>query len=115
MSQFTPGTLISYRKRDWMILPSTEDDILLIKPLGGSDEEITGVFLPLAIQDEKVEKATFKKPTANNIGNFETAKLLYNASRLSLRNAAGPFRCMAKLSFRPRSYQIVPLVMALKQ
>ena len=98
-----------------MVLPNTEDDVLLIKPLGGSDEETTGVFLPLAIQDEKVEKATFKKPTANNIGNFETAKLLYNASRLSLRNAAGPFRCMAKLSFRPRSYQIVPLVMALKQ
>jgi superfamily II DNA or RNA helicase len=115
MGQFTPGTLINYRKRDWMVLPNTDDDILLIKPLGGSDEETTGVFLPLAIQDEKVEKATFKKPTADNIGNFETAKLLYNASRLSLRNAAGPFRCMAKLSFRPRSYQIVPLVMALKQ
>lgn len=115
MDQFTPGTLINYRKRDWMVLPNTDDDVLLIKPLGGSEEETTGIFVPLATQDEKVEKATFKKPTADNIGNFETAKLLYNASRLSLRNAAGPFRCMAKLSFRPRSYQIVPLVMALKQ
>ena len=28
---------------------------------------------------------------------------------------SGPFRCMGKLSFRPRSYQLVPLVMSLKQ
>jgi SNF2 family DNA or RNA helicase len=40
---------------------------------------------------------------------------LFDAARLSFRNASGPFRCMGKLSFRPRSYQIVPLVMALKQ
>ncbi|MCD8741979.1 DEAD/DEAH box helicase [Mucilaginibacter roseus] len=115
MSQFTPGNLVKYRNRDWMVLPSTEEDILLIKPLGGSDEETTGIFLPLATQEEKVAKASFEDPTTKNIGNFETAKLLYDASRLSLRNAAGPFRCMARLSFRPRSYQIVPLVMALKQ
>ncbi|MFV0328997.1 MAG: helicase-related protein [Dysgonomonas sp.] len=98
-----------------MVLPSNEDRILLIKPLGGSDEEITGVFMPLAIDTEVIEKASFKAPTPCQIGNFETAKLLYNASRLSLRNAAGPFRSMGKLSFRPRAYQVVPLVMALKQ
>ena len=112
---YNPGNLIKYRNRDWMVLPSNEDQIILVKPLGGSDEETTGIFLPLAKDIEAIEKATFKEPTSNQIGNFETAKLLYNASRLSLRNAAGPFRSMGKLSFRPRSYQVVPLVMALKQ
>lgn len=115
MNKFTPGNLITYRNRDWMVLPSDNDQLLKIKPLGGSDEETTAVFLPLAIGDEEVKKATFSEPTADDIGNYETAKLLYNASRLSLRNAAGPFRCMGKLSFRPRPYQMVPLVMALKQ
>ncbi|MBF0651508.1 DEAD/DEAH box helicase [Dysgonomonas sp. GY75] len=114
-NRYTPGNLIQYRNREWMVLPSNEDRILLIKPLGGSDEEITGVFMPLAIDTEVIEKASFKAPTPRQIGNFETAKLLYNASRLSLRNAAGPFRSMGKLSFRPRAYQVVPLVMALKQ
>lgn len=113
--KFTPGNLVRYRNRDWMVLPSNEEQVVLVKPLGGSDEEITGIFLPLAKDFEKIDKATFKEPTPNQIGNFETAKLLYNASRLSLRNAAGPFRSMGKLSFRPRSYQVVPLVMALKQ
>jgi SNF2 family DNA or RNA helicase len=114
-NQYTPGNLIRYRNRDWMVLPSNEEQVVIVKPLGGSDEEITGIFLPLANDFEKIDKATFKEPTPNQIGNFETAKLLYNASRLSLRNAAGPFRSMGKLSFRPRSYQVVPLVMALKQ
>lgn len=114
-NSYTPGNLVRYRNRDWMVLPSNDDQIVLVKPLGGSDEETTGIFLPLAKDFEKIHKATFKEPTSNQIGNFETAKLLFNASRLSLRNAAGPFRSMGKLSFRPRSYQVVPLVMALKQ
>lgn len=114
-NKYSPGNLVRYRNRDWMVLPSNEENILLVKPLGGSDEETTGIFMPLAKDVETVEKASFKEPTPNQIGNFETAKLLYNASRLSLRNAAGPFRSMGKLSFRPRSYQVVPLVMALKQ
>ena len=67
MSQFTPGNLVKYRNRDWMVLPSIEEDILLIKPLGGSDEETTGIFLPLATQEEKVTKASFEDPTAKYI------------------------------------------------
>lgn len=115
MQKFTPGNLVHYRNRDWMVLPSDDEDVLMIKPLGGSEEEITGVFLPLAREKEKLSSATFPQPNINQIGSFETAKLLFNAARLSLRDAAGPFRAMAKLSFRPRAYQIVPLVMALKQ
>lgn len=114
-NKYTPGNLIRYRNRDWMVLPSNNDQIILVKPLGGSDEETTGIFMPLAKDAEGVEKSSFKEPTPNQIGNFETVKLLYDASRLSLRNAAGPFRSMGKLSFRPRAYQVVPLVMALKQ
>lgn len=110
-----PGTLIHYRKRDWMVLPSDDTDILRIKPLGGTEEEETAVYLPIAIQNEKITSANFPEPDPKEIGAFETARILFDASRLSFRNAAGPFRCMGKLSFRPRSYQLVPLVMALKQ
>jgi superfamily II DNA or RNA helicase len=110
-----PGELVHYRKRDWIVLPSDDENLLRIKPLGGSEEEETAVFLPLSLLSEKITPARFPDPKANEIGSFETARMLFDASRLSFRNAAGPFRCMGKLSFRPRSYQLVPLVMALKQ
>jgi superfamily II DNA or RNA helicase len=98
-----------------VVLPSEDSELLLLKPLGGSDEEITGIFLPVASRDEKPQTYHFIKPSADDLGDFTSAKLLYNAARLSFRNAAGPFRCLGKLSFRPRAYQMVPLIMALKQ
>lgn len=112
---YKPGTLVTYRNRDWMVLPSDDAEILTVRPLGGSEEEVTGIYLPLAMHEEKISLADFPEPQPDEIGSFETAKILFNASRLSFRNAAGPFRCMGKLSFRPRTYQLVPLVMALKQ
>lgn len=112
---YKPGSLVTLRNRPWVVLPSDDNDLLLLKPLGGSDEEITGIFKPLANIADKPQSYNFVKPSENDLGDFTSAKLLYNAARLSFRNAAGPFRCLGKLSFRPRSYQIVPLIMALKQ
>lgn len=111
----TPGKLIRLRGREWIVLPSADKDIMMVKPLGGSNDEITGIYLPLRAPEDYWEEAHFPKPGPDDINDFESAKLLFDASRLSFRHAAGPFRCMGKLSFRPRSYQIVPLVMALKQ
>jgi superfamily II DNA or RNA helicase len=112
---FQPGKLVTFRQRDWVVLPSADADLLMLKPLGGSDEETMGIFLPLNAVNDRVREATFPKPSPDDIDDFESAKLLFDATRLSFRNASGPFRCMARLSFRPRAYQIVPLVMALKQ
>ncbi|EJF10769.1 helicase-related protein [Pontibacter sp. BAB1700] len=111
----TPGKIIRLRGRRWIVMPSPDKDLLLAKPLGGTDDEITGIFLPLQVAGDKIEEDTFPEPTVDDLGDFSTARLMFDASRLSFRNASGPFRCTAKLSFRPRSYQIVPLVMALKQ
>src|SRR6056297_122800 len=109
------GELISLRNRDWVVQPSDNEDLLIIKPLGGSEAETTGIYLPLEIDKEKPKDACFKAPTTEDLGDISTSRILYNAARLSFRNGAGPFRSLAKLSFRPRAYQIVPLVMALKQ
>jgi superfamily II DNA or RNA helicase len=98
-----------------MVLPSDDDALLRIRPLGGSEEETTAVLLDLNMPGEEVSSASFPQPKPDEIGSYETAKLLFDASRLSFRNSAGPFRCMGKLSFSPRAYQLVPLVMALKQ
>ena len=113
--EFKPGSLVTLRDRPWMILPSEDDDLLLVKPLGGSEDEITGIYKPLANETDLPQSYNFIKPSSQDLGDFSSARLLYNATRLSFRNASGPFRCLGKLSFRPRAYQMVPLIMALKQ
>ena len=111
---FSPGCLVRVRERDWVVQPSDDPDLLLLKPLGGSDDETTGIFLPLDIREDRPTLTQFPLPTREDIGNLQSARLLYDATRLSFRNGAGPFRSLAKLSFRPRAYQMVPLVMALR-
>ena len=111
---YKTGTLVHTRGRDWVVLPSERDDLLRLKPLDGREEDVRGIFLPLS-KDGEIRPSQFGPPTADDLGSARAARLLFDASRLSLRSAAGPFRCAAKLGFRPRSYQMVPLVMALKQ
>ena len=115
MESFSPGKLVTFRGRDWVVLPSDDENLLVVKPLGGTDHEVAGVYLPLEIEHDKPKDARFEKPTAEDLSDFSTARMLYDSARLAFRNGAGPFRALAKISFRPRSYQLVPLVMALRQ
>lgn len=112
---FQTGALVRVRNRDWIVLPSDDKNLLLLKPLGGAEEEITGIYLPLNFNSDEIKSSEFPLPSNQDIGDLHSSRLLYNACRLSFRNGAGPFRSLAKLSFRPRSYQMVPLIMALKQ
>lgn len=110
-----PGKLVTLRGRDWVVLPSDTSGLLVVKPLGGGEDEITGIYLPLGIEHDAPRDARFSPPTPEDLGDVTTAKLLFESARLAFRNGAGPFRALAKLSFRPRSYQLVPLIMALRQ
>jgi superfamily II DNA or RNA helicase len=110
----SPGRLVSLRGREWVVLPSDDAETLLLKPLGGSDEEITGIYLPLGFKDDEPTEAEFPPPKREDLGAFTSARLLLESARLAFRNGAGPFRCLAKLSFRARAYQMVPLIMSLR-
>jgi superfamily II DNA or RNA helicase len=105
-----PGTLIHARGREWVVLPESHDDLLMARPVGGLDEEITGI-LPAV---EPVQSASFPLPTRDDIGDFRSGQLLRDAARLSTRAAAGPFRSFGRIAAEPRPYQLVPLMMALK-
>ena len=111
----SPGRLVSLRGREWVVLPSDDADTLLLKPLGGSEEEITGIYLPLKFPEDEPSEAEFPRPAIPDLGSFSSARLLLESARLAFRNGAGPFRCLAKLSFRPRAYPMVPLILALRQ
>lgn len=110
MSEFAVGSLVAARGREWVVLPESEADVLVLRPLGGTDDETTG----LDVQLEEVRPATFGLPDPEDAGDFRSARMLYDAVRLGFRASAGPFRSFASLGVEPRPYQLVPLLMALK-
>ena len=107
---YTVGSLVKARGREWVVLPDSTDDLLVLRPLGGSDDEIAGIYIPL----EPVTPATFDLPDPSQVGDYRSARLLRDAVRLGFRSSAGPFRSFARVGFEPRPYQLVPLLMALK-
>lgn len=109
--QFAPGALVSARGREWVVLPESEPDLLILRPLGGGVDDTAAVFPHL----EPVTAASFAPPTVDDLGDATSASMLRTALRLGFRSTAGPFRSLASLAVEPRAYQYVPLMMALRQ
>lgn len=112
-ASFQPGSLVSARGREWVVLPQSTDDTLHLRPLGASEEDATLIYLP--IEPSPVGPATFPWPTVDQASNFAAGQLLRDALQLKLRMGAGPFRSFGNIAVEPRAYQLVPLLMALKQ
>ena len=109
---YAPGSLISARGREWVVLGGSSADTLRVRPVTGSDEDRTLIHLPL--ESEPVREAQFPLPGTHQLGGHDSALLLRDALLLSLRRGAGPFRSIGQISVEPRAYQLVPLLMALK-
>jgi superfamily II DNA or RNA helicase len=112
-AQFSPGTLIRARGREWIVLVGSDEENLKVRPVSGSEEDVALIHVPL--ESEPVTDATFPAPTAEQRGGQDAALLLRDALLLSLRRGAGPFRSIGQVAVEPRAYQLVPLLMALKQ
>lgn len=109
---FAPGDLVRARGREWVALPSPQDRILALRPLSGSENDT--VILDPKLEILPVEPARFDLPADATTTVQAKAALLADAMRLTLRRGAGPFRSAAQLAFEPRTYQLVPLLMALR-
>ena len=107
---FSVGSLVEARGREWIVLPGSDDRLVRVRPLGGSDEETTGIDLGV----ETVEPAQFELPDPANVGDHRYSRLLRDAVRLSSRAAVGPFRSFGRIAVDPRPYQLVPLLLGLK-
>lgn len=108
--RFAVGSLIEARGREWVVLPESSEHLILARPLGGTDDEVTGICTTL----EQVASAQFKRPDPNYLGDYHSCAMLRNALRLGFRSSAGPFRCFGKIAVEPRPYQLVPLLMGMK-
>jgi len=109
---FAPGDLVRARGREWVALPSPREGILALRPLSGSENDT--VILDPSLETQPVAAARFDLP-ADAVPTVQAkAALLADAMRLTLRRGAGPFRSAAQLAFEPRTYQLVPLLMALR-
>ena len=115
---FRPGDLVEVRGREWVVLPLQEDqdreNVLKLRPLSGSEEDATLIYLPLEAEPPKQASFAPPDPEKHRPGAQDSAILLRDALRLKLRAGAGPFRSFGELNFEPRAYQLVPLMMGLK-
>lgn len=107
---FAVGNLVKARGREWVVLPDSADDFLIVRPLGGTGAEVAGIDTAL----ENVTPASFALPDPTRIGDFQSCRLLRDAIRLGFRSSAGPFRSFGHIAVEPRPYQLVPLMMALR-
>lgn len=108
---FTVGSLVRARGREWVVLPESSEEMAMLRPLGGGDTEVTGILKAL----EAIAPAQFEHPDPGLAGDYRSSRMLRDALRLGFRASAGPFRSFGHLNFEPRPYQLVPLLMGLKQ
>jgi superfamily II DNA or RNA helicase len=111
VAEYASGALVRARGREWVVLPESEPDFLVLRPLGGGHEDVAGIFPAL----ETVTSASFPPPTVDDLGDAQSAGLLRTALRIGFRSSAGPFRSLAGIAVEPRAYQYVPLMLALRQ
>ncbi len=115
-----PGSIVRCRNRDWVLVPSDDDNVYLLRPLTGATDEFVAIHKDLSnligyeLGEERVRPSQFDPPTAGDLSDATSAHLLWQAARLTLREGATPFRSLGRISIRPRVYQFVPLLMALR-
>jgi len=109
--EFQPGSLVQARGREWVVLPESQPPVLVLRPLGGG----AATWLHAELEPGGVQPACFPPPDPETVGNRSSGLLLRDALTLKLRAGAGPFRSFGHIAVEPRPYQLVPLLMALKQ
>ena len=88
-ARWAPGGLVKARGREWIVLPGSDDEVLRLRPLSGSEEDVA--LLHLGIETD-IAPAHFPPPPPEPTAGRDAARLLRDALVLSMRRGAGPFR-----------------------
>ena len=113
MPSFATGSLVRARGREWVVLPDSEPDFLVLRPLGGGEDDTAGV---LPAPRSRSRPATFPPPDRRRSRRRHQRR--HAARRRCGSGSAPPLgrsAPLAGLAVEPRAYQYVPLMMALRQ
>ncbi len=114
------GSIVRCRNRDWVLLPGEDEEAYILRPLAGARDDVVKVHKDLTtlvgynLPEEWVRPSAFPPPCVDDLSDSASAHLLWQAARLTLREGASPLRSLGRISIRPRVYQFVPLLMALR-
>ncbi len=89
MSAFSPGDLVYARGREWVALPSADDEILCLRPLSGSEADVQ--FLDPALEREPVRPARFAMPDPKQMAT-QDARTAARPTPCDCRCGAAPAR-----------------------
>ena len=90
---FAVGSLVRARSREWVVLPDSTEELLLLRPLGGTDEERAGVLTAL----EHVEPTPafgFEQSVSGQIGGSPAGRLPAATALPEHRLRTGPERLL---------------------
>ena len=86
--QFSIGSLVRVRERDWVVLPSDDPEILKLRPLSGSEAEACGILK--ALEGSDIRQAEFPEPnpdvtvnTGRQIGGSDSGSATLKSRSLS--------------------------------
>lgn len=92
------GGIVQFRNRQWVILPSEESQVVLLRPLTGTSEDVVAVHRQLAelvaytIDSERISPSAFPSPSPDMVKDAQGVPLFWQAARLLLREGAATFR-----------------------
>jgi hypothetical protein len=92
------GGIVQFRNRQWVILPSEESQVVLLRPLTGTSEDVVAVHRQLAelvaytIDSERISPSAFPSPSPDMVEDAQSVPLFWQAARLLLREGAATFR-----------------------
>ena len=81
--EYSPGMLLRARGREWVVQPRSDQTCLRLRPLGGSEDDVT-LLIP-ELEFSPPEPATFPWPDPSKSGNHDAALMLRDALQLKLR------------------------------
>ena len=105
---YAVGALVKARGREWVVLPSSDDALLIVRPLGGADDEITGILTALEMSSPPNSICLILP--ARRLPPCHLPRTLCASASAQRR----PVPLLGKIAVEPRPYQLTPLLMALK-
>ncbi|GAA6614661.1 hypothetical protein [Scytonema sp. NUACC26] len=77
----TPGSIVTSRDRQWVVIPSENQEVVRLRSLSGNEDEIVGIYQKLWEEGlETIEPATFPLPKSEQVKDHSAALLLMDAA-----------------------------------